>query len=101
LEIVLRSAARRKMSVPSLAERLGHGPEDRLLIFDCAAGRERDLRPTRCRMARSCAPYDTENADLRAHDALCLTDPAVADLLDRHDIKRISFRELRALRRAG
>jgi predicted glycoside hydrolase/deacetylase ChbG (UPF0249 family) len=45
--------------------------------------------------------YDPENADIRAHDAVCLTDPAVLDLLDRHDIKRISFRELRELQRAG
>jgi len=45
--------------------------------------------------------YDTLNADIRAHDAVCLTDPTVADLLDRHDIKRISFRELRDLQRAG
>lgn len=45
--------------------------------------------------------YDTLKADLRAHDALCLTDPAVSDLLDQHDIKRISFRELRDLQRAG
>ena len=45
--------------------------------------------------------YDTENADIRAHDAVCLTDPTVADLLDRHGIKRISFRELRELQRAG
>ncbi|HSA82847.1 MAG TPA: ChbG/HpnK family deacetylase, partial [Geminicoccaceae bacterium] len=45
--------------------------------------------------------YDTKNADIRAHDAVCLTDPAVAALLDRHNIKRISFRELRELQRAG
>jgi chitin disaccharide deacetylase len=45
--------------------------------------------------------YDTENADMRAHDAVCLTDPTVADLLDQHNIKRISFRELRELQRAG
>jgi predicted glycoside hydrolase/deacetylase ChbG (UPF0249 family) len=45
--------------------------------------------------------YDTRNADLRAHDAVCLTDSAVSDLLDQHDIKRISFRELRDLQRAG
>jgi predicted glycoside hydrolase/deacetylase ChbG (UPF0249 family) len=44
--------------------------------------------------------YDTANADIRAHDAECLTDPTVADLLDRHNIKRISFRELRTLQRA-
>jgi len=43
--------------------------------------------------------YDPRHADIRAHDALCLTDPAVADLLDRHDIKRISYRELRELQR--
>jgi hypothetical protein len=45
--------------------------------------------------------YDTENADIRAHDAVCLTDPTVSDLLDQHNIKRISFRELRELQRAG
>jgi predicted glycoside hydrolase/deacetylase ChbG (UPF0249 family) len=45
--------------------------------------------------------YDTENPDIRAHDAECLTDPTVSDLLDQHDIKRISFRELRELQRAG
>jgi len=45
--------------------------------------------------------YDTENADIRAQDAICLTDPALRDLLDRHSIKRISFRQLRDLQRAG
>ena len=45
--------------------------------------------------------YDNENADIRAHDAVCLIDPAVSDLLNRHDIKRISYRELRALQRAA
>ena len=45
--------------------------------------------------------YDTRNADIRTHDAACLLDPAVSDLLDQHDIKRISFRELRELQRAG
>ena len=45
--------------------------------------------------------YDTDNADIRAHDAVCLTDPMVSDLLDQHNIKRISFRELRELQRAG
>lgn len=45
--------------------------------------------------------YDTKNADIRAHDAVCLTDPTVSDLLDQHNIKRISFRELRDLQRAG
>ena len=45
--------------------------------------------------------YDILNADIRAHDALCLTDPTVGALLDQHNIKRISFRELRELQRAG
>ena len=43
--------------------------------------------------------YDTKNANIRVHDAACLTDPTVSHLLDRHDIKRISFRELRELQR--
>ncbi len=45
--------------------------------------------------------YDTKNADIRAHDAVCLTDPTVSGLLDQHNIKRISFRQLRELQRAG
>jgi hypothetical protein len=45
--------------------------------------------------------YDPETAEIRAHDAVCLTDPTVSDLLDQHNIKRISFRELRELQRAG
>jgi chitin disaccharide deacetylase len=45
--------------------------------------------------------YDSRNADIRAHDAECLTDPAVAELLDQHDIRRISFRDLRELQRSG
>jgi len=52
-------------------------------------------------MARKLRAYDNENADIRAHDAVCLIDPAVSDLLNRHDIKRISYRELRALQRAA
>lgn len=43
--------------------------------------------------------YDTRHADIRAHDAACLIDPAVADLLDEHGIHRISYRELRELQR--
>jgi chitin disaccharide deacetylase len=43
--------------------------------------------------------YDPLNKDVRAHDAVCLTDPTLAELLDRHDIKRISFREIRDLQR--
>jgi predicted glycoside hydrolase/deacetylase ChbG (UPF0249 family) len=45
--------------------------------------------------------YDTENADIRVHDFACLTDPTLAEFLDRHDIKRISFREIRDLQRTG
>jgi hypothetical protein len=45
--------------------------------------------------------YGPNYADLRAHDAVCLTDPTVADLLDRHHIRRISYRDLRELQRAG
>jgi predicted glycoside hydrolase/deacetylase ChbG (UPF0249 family) len=45
--------------------------------------------------------YDADNADIRVHDAACLMDPAVSDLLDQQDIKRLSFRELRELQRAS
>jgi predicted glycoside hydrolase/deacetylase ChbG (UPF0249 family) len=45
--------------------------------------------------------YDTVHADIRAHDAVCLTDSTVSDLLDQHRIKRISFRDLRELQREG
>jgi predicted glycoside hydrolase/deacetylase ChbG (UPF0249 family) len=45
--------------------------------------------------------YDGRNADLRVHDAACLTDSSVADLLDRYDIRRISFKPLRELYRTG
>jgi chitin disaccharide deacetylase len=44
--------------------------------------------------------YDTVNADIRTHDAMCLIDPEVSHLLDQHNITRISFRELRELQRA-
>ncbi|MBM3571270.1 MAG: ChbG/HpnK family deacetylase [Alphaproteobacteria bacterium] len=43
--------------------------------------------------------YDPNYADLRVDDAKGLTDPAVAALLDRHNVKRISYRELRDLQR--
>jgi predicted glycoside hydrolase/deacetylase ChbG (UPF0249 family) len=45
--------------------------------------------------------YDTDNADIRVHDSVCLTDPTLLDLLDRNNIKRVSFREIRDLQRAG
>jgi chitin disaccharide deacetylase len=44
--------------------------------------------------------YDTVNADIRTHDAMCLIDPEVSRLLNQHNITRISFRELRELQRA-
>jgi len=44
--------------------------------------------------------YDTMNADIRTHDAMCLIDPEVSRLLNQHNITRISFRELRELQRA-
>jgi predicted glycoside hydrolase/deacetylase ChbG (UPF0249 family) len=43
--------------------------------------------------------YDNDYANLRAQDALCLIDTALRDLLERHNIRRISFRELRDLQR--
>lgn len=45
--------------------------------------------------------YDTKNADIRAQDTVCLIDPAVSNLLDQHDIKRISYRDLREFQRGG
>jgi predicted glycoside hydrolase/deacetylase ChbG (UPF0249 family) len=44
--------------------------------------------------------YDTVNADIRTHDAMCLIDPEVSRLLNQHNVTRISFRELRELQRA-
>lgn len=44
--------------------------------------------------------YDTAHADIRAHDAMCLTDRTVAELLARENIKCIGFRELREHQRA-
>ena len=43
--------------------------------------------------------YGPGYADLRAHDARCLVDASVSELLDRHGIHRIGFRDLRALQR--
>ncbi len=45
--------------------------------------------------------FQAAHADIRAHDAECLTDPAVLALLEQHAIKRISYRELRELQRAS
>ncbi len=44
--------------------------------------------------------YDATYAHIRAHAAECLMDPSVAELLERHDVPRISIRELRDLQRA-
>jgi hypothetical protein len=44
--------------------------------------------------------YDATYAHIRAHDAECLTDPSVAERLERHAVRRISFRQLRDLQRA-
>lgn len=44
--------------------------------------------------------YDRDHADIRVHDAAALTDPGVAALLDRHEVQRISYRELRTAQRA-
>lgn len=45
--------------------------------------------------------YDPDFANLRAHDAECLLDTSLRALLDRHAIRRISYRELRELQRCG
>lgn len=45
--------------------------------------------------------YDRDHADIRVHDAAALTDPSMGALLDRHEVQRISYRELRALQRAN
>ena len=43
--------------------------------------------------------YDTSHADIRSHDAACLIDPSVTALLNEHRIRRIGYREIRALLR--
>jgi hypothetical protein len=45
--------------------------------------------------------YDPDHPGIRAHDAVCLTDPEVAALLEAQGVKPISFRDLRDLQRAG
>ena len=45
--------------------------------------------------------YGPDNADLRVHDAACLIDPAVRDLIGREGFKPISYRALRELQRNG
>jgi predicted glycoside hydrolase/deacetylase ChbG (UPF0249 family) len=45
--------------------------------------------------------YDASNAGIRTHDAECLVDSTVFDLLEQHDIKRISYRKLRDLQRSA
>ena len=43
--------------------------------------------------------YDLYHADIRIHDAAALVDPSVAAMLDAQGVRRISYRELRALQR--
>ncbi|ARR57575.1 hypothetical protein HY78_29080 (plasmid) [Rhizorhabdus wittichii DC-6] len=43
--------------------------------------------------------YDRDHADIRVHDAAALVDPSVAAMLDAQGVRRISYRELRALQR--
>jgi chitin disaccharide deacetylase len=43
--------------------------------------------------------YDASHADIRVHDAACLLDPTVRQLLDEHGIVLASFRDLRAAQR--
>jgi hypothetical protein len=45
--------------------------------------------------------YDAAHADIRVHDAACLIDPTLAALLDAHGVRRVGFRALRDLQRAG
>jgi len=45
--------------------------------------------------------YDQSHADIRVHDAACLLDTEVANLLNMHAIKCISFRELRDAQRSA
>ncbi len=45
--------------------------------------------------------YGPAHADLRAGDAAALLDAELAGLLDRHAVRRIDFRGLRALQRGG
>ncbi|HET6306903.1 MAG TPA: hypothetical protein VFG12_06940 [Rhodopila sp.] len=46
---------------------------------------------------RACDPA---NADIRVHDAACLIDPLLTELLDQFGIRRIGFHALRDLQRA-
>lgn len=43
--------------------------------------------------------YDPLHSEIRTHDAGCLIDPAVSELLEQNGIRRISFREIRDLQR--
>jgi hypothetical protein len=45
--------------------------------------------------------YDPDHPHVRAYDAECLTDPALAELFERHRVRRVSFRDIRELQRAG
>lgn len=45
--------------------------------------------------------YDKNHIHIRTHDAECLVDPSVADLLQQHGIQLISYRRLRDLQRSS
>jgi chitin disaccharide deacetylase len=45
--------------------------------------------------------YDLSNTAIRIHDAACLTDPTVRELIEQQGFKPISYRPLRELQRHG
>jgi predicted glycoside hydrolase/deacetylase ChbG (UPF0249 family) len=45
--------------------------------------------------------YDPDSSGIRIHDASCLIDPAVRELIEQQGFKRISYRPLRELQRRG
>jgi hypothetical protein len=45
--------------------------------------------------------YDLVNTDIRIHDAACVIDPTVRELIEQQGFKRISYRPLRELQRKG
>jgi predicted glycoside hydrolase/deacetylase ChbG (UPF0249 family) len=45
--------------------------------------------------------YDLSNTAIRIHDAACLTDPTVRELIERQGFRPISYRPLRELQRRG
>lgn len=45
--------------------------------------------------------YDPTHASIRTHDAECLMDASVSELLEKYGVKRVSYRELRDLQRGS